>query len=180
MKANMLSNSKHQHRAGGRAGASRHLTGRAVLIWLLSFFGVVIAVNMLMAKLAIDTMPGTQVDSSYQEGNQYNAEIAAARSQEARHWQVQGHVARGIDGRARVEIVARDQQGHALSGLWISAQLERPTDKRDDRNLALIERDPGTYQGEAIDLAPGQWDLVLAATRGGERLFLSRNRVILK
>ena len=180
MKANILSDSKRQRRGGDRAGASQRLTGRAVLIWLLSFFGVVIAVNALMAKLAIDTMPGTQVDSSYQEGNQYNAEIAAARSQEARHWQVQGHVTRGSDRRAWVEIVARDEEGHALSGLSLAAQLERPTDKRDDHDLALIERDPGTYRGEVIDLAPGQWDLVLAATRGGERLFLSRNRVILK
>ena len=42
----------------------RPLSGRTVLIWLAAFFGVVIGVNVLMAKLAIDTMPGTDVDSA--------------------------------------------------------------------------------------------------------------------
>ena len=40
----------------------------------------------------------------------------------------------------------------------------------------------GNVTGVAFDLAgdvaPGQWDVVLEASRGDERLFLSRNRVI--
>ena len=41
------------------------LTGRKVLFMLVAFFGVVIAVNVIMAKLAIQTLPGTEVDSAY-------------------------------------------------------------------------------------------------------------------
>ena len=42
--------------------SQRQLTGRAVLAMLVAFFGVVIGVNVTMAKLAISTLPGTDVD----------------------------------------------------------------------------------------------------------------------
>jgi hypothetical protein len=43
----------------------------------------------------------------------------------------------------------------------------------------LSEREAGVYRGETEDVAAGQWDLVIEADRGSERLFLSRNRVLL-
>jgi len=160
--------------------AGRPLTGRAVLIWLLAFFGVVIGVNLLMAKLAIDTMPGTEVGSAYQVGNAYNAEISAARDQEARRWQVGGHLGRRGDGRAIIEVEARDGDGLPVSGLAFSAQIGRPVDRRDDQKLILTEHGAGIYSSDAADLAPGQWDLVLEADRGSQRLFMSKNRVVLE
>ena len=57
-----------QRSLGSRHAQRRPLKGRTVLIWLASFFAVVIGVNALMAKLAIDTLPGTDVDSAYQAG----------------------------------------------------------------------------------------------------------------
>ena len=45
--------------------APRPLTGRVVLISLVAFFAIVIAVNLVLAKLAIDTLPGTEVESAY-------------------------------------------------------------------------------------------------------------------
>lgn len=167
-------------RGGNSTGQPRRLTGRAVLVWLLAFFGVVIAVNGLMAKLAIDTMPGTATASSYEAGSVYNAEIAAARNQAARQWQVLGHVERSPDGRAFVEVEARDGEGRPVNGLAFSAALERPIDGRADRSLTLVERGGGRYRGEAAELAPGQWELVLEADRGAERMFMSRNRIVLK
>jgi nitrogen fixation protein FixH len=169
-----------QRSFGGRHAQKRPLGGRIVLIWLASFFAVVIGVNALMAKLAIDTMPGTDVDSAYQAGNAYNAQISAARAQDARHWQVHGSIERRADGRAVVEVKARDSEGVPLKDLTFLAQLERPIDRRADRRLALTEREAGIYSGEAVDVASGQWDLVLEADSGSRRVFLSRNRVLLK
>ena len=51
---------------------------------------------------------------------------------------------------------------------------------RGDRVFALVERESGIYTGAAGDVAPGQWDLVIEAVRGNERVFLSRNRVVLQ
>lgn len=162
------------------ASSAKPLSGRTVLVCLLAFFGVVIAVNVTLAVLAIRTLPGTEVDSSYQAGIGYNAEIAAAGRQDARRWQVAGHLERGADGRAVVRVEARDGSGAPTTGLTFQARLERPIDKRADRTVGLAEREAGIYRGEAADVAPGQWDLVLEAERGSDRVFLSRNRVVLK
>jgi nitrogen fixation protein FixH len=159
---------------------STRLTGRMVLACVLAFFGVIIAVNVTMMMLAIRTLPGTEVDSAYQSSLNYNAEIAAARRQQEQAWRVASHVERQADGRTVVRVEARDRAGTPATGLVFSALLERPIDKRADRPVALAESPAGIYRGEAVDVAPGQWDLVLEAERGGERVFLSRNRIVLK
>jgi nitrogen fixation protein FixH len=158
----------------------RMLTGRAVLVWLLAFFAVVFAANGVMMKFAIETMSGTEVDSAYRASITFNAEARAARRQDERAWQVNGRAARDADGGAVVRVEARDKAGAPLTGLTFSAALERPTDKRADRRIALAELQSGLYGGKAADVAAGQWDLVLEADRAGERVFLSKTRVFLK
>jgi nitrogen fixation protein FixH len=157
----------------------RPLTGRMVLFCLIAFFGTVIGVNMLMMKLAIDTLPGTEVDSAYRASLAYEKEIAAARDQDKRNWKVDTHVERRADGAATVRLDARDAGGAPLSGVKFSGRLERPTDKRVDRDVELAESAAGSYRGSAIDVLPGQWDLVIEGEVRGARLFMSRNRVIL-
>ncbi len=159
--------------------STKQITGRTVLFITLAFFGVVISVNTVMITLAVKTLPGTEVDSAYKAGLAYNREIAAAQAQEQRHWIVKAEVSRTADGAAIVVIDARDRQGAPVTYADFSARLERPADKREDRDVALVRRAPGAYRGEATGIAPGQWDLVIEAERDGERLFLSSNRVIL-
>jgi hypothetical protein len=43
----------------------------------------------------------------------------------------------------------------------------------------LAEVGIGIYRGSAEAIAPGQWDLVLEGVAAGQRLFLSKNRVLL-
>ncbi len=161
-------------------GTARPLTGRMVLVCLLSFFGVVIAVNGVMMVLAITTLPGTEVESPYRASLAYNGEIAAARAQADRDWQVSARIERAPDGHADVRIRARDHAGAPLTGLVFTAQFERPINQSADRRAVFSERESGVYQASLDGLAQGQWDLVIEADRGGERLFLSRNRLMLK
>jgi nitrogen fixation protein FixH len=167
-------------RSNSVAKKNRVLTGRTVFIWLVAFFAVVFFANGVMMKFAIQTMSGTEVDSAYRAGLTFNAEAQAARRQDERAWHVSAHTARNADGGAVVRVEARDKAGAPLTGLAFSAALERPTDKRADRRIALVELHTGLYGGKAADVAPGQWDLVLEADRGGERLFVSKTRVFLK
>jgi nitrogen fixation protein FixH len=160
--------------------ASRPLTGRRVLVYLVAFFGVVFAANAALVKFAIETLPGTEVDSAYRASLAFNGEIAAAHAQAQRGWRVAAHVERNGDGGARLRIDARDAVGAPLGGVGFAARLARPADERGDRAFALTERETGTYAGEAADVGPGQWDLIVEAARGTERLFLSRNRVVLQ
>ena len=54
----------------------REVTGRTVLIWLLSFFGLVFAVNGVMIKVAASTFGGVEVASSYKAGLKFGKDIA--------------------------------------------------------------------------------------------------------
>jgi nitrogen fixation protein FixH len=159
--------------------SSKPLTGRKVLFMLVSFFGVVIAVNMVMMKLAILTLPGTDVDSAYSASLAYENEIAAAHDQNARNWKVDAHIQRSVDGGATLQVEARDNSGRPMSGLKFQGRFERPTDRRADQPVALAETGIGIYRGSASLIAPGQWDLVLEGDAAGRRMFLSKNRVLL-
>lgn len=159
--------------------APRPLTGRAVLISLLGFFAVVIAANLVMAKFAIDTLPGTEVDSAYGASLAYEGEIAAARDQNGRNWKVDAHVERHADGAAMLQLEAHDNSGAPMPGLKFSGRFERPTDRRADRAMTLAEVGGGIYRGSTVALAPGQWDLVLEGDVAGQRMFLSKNRIVL-
>lgn len=155
------------------------LTGKRVLLYLLLFFGATFAVNGYMMKRAIETLPGVAVDSPYEAGQRYNKEIAAAAAQASRSWKVDARVERDPDGRARLQVNARDSESKSLAGLAFTARLEWPADKRRDIPVRLTEREAGIYVGTAEGVQPGRYDLILEAERGGERLFLSTNRLSL-
>lgn len=155
------------------------LTGRKVLFMLVAFFGVVIGVNMIMLKLAVQTLPGTEVDSAYSASLAYESEIAAARDQNARNWRIDAHIGRNSGGDATVQVEARDNNGALMPGLKFQGRFERPMDRRADQSVALAEVGSGIYRGNAAGIASGQWDLVLEGESAGRRMFLSRNRVLL-
>jgi nitrogen fixation protein FixH len=155
------------------------LTGRKVLLLLITFFGIVIGVNLVMMKLAVQTLPGTEVDSAYSASLAYEKEIAAARDQNARNWQVNAHVERSGQGSTTLQVEARDNDGRPMSGLKFQGRFERPTDRRADLPVTLVEVGIGIYRGDVMAIAPGQWDLVLEGAAAGRRMFLSKNRVLL-
>jgi nitrogen fixation protein FixH len=159
--------------------AARPITGRFVLITTIAFFAVVIGVNLVMVRLAIATLPGTEVDSAYSASLAYQSEIIAARQQNARNWQVEVHVERLSDGAALLALEARDHAGAPLAGMTFLARLERPTDRRADHAIDMAEADRGRYRGSAEGVAAGQWDLVIEGDADGHRMFLSKNRIVL-
>src|SRR6266536_6179799 len=113
-----------------RASNPKQLTGRTVLFLLVAFFGVVIAVNLAMMNFAIQSLPGTEVDSAYRASLAYEREIAAAHDQNRRNWKVDAQVRRSADGGATLQVEAADSSGLPMSGLTFQGRLDRPTDKR--------------------------------------------------
>ena len=162
-----------------RRAQPKPLTGGMVLFMTIAFFAVVIGVNLIMMRLAIQTLPGTEVDSAYSASLAYEGEIAAAHDQNARNWKVDAHVQRDPDGGATLRVEARDNNGRPMSGLKFQGRFERPTDRRADQAVTLAETGIGIYRGSASLIAPGQWDLVLQGDAAGRRMFLSKNRVLL-
>ena len=150
-----------------------------MLIAVVSFFAVVITVNVVMMRLAIATLPGTEVDSAYSASLAYQREITAAHRQDSRNWKVDAHIERAADGSARLKVQAHDANGAVLTGLSVSGKLERPTDRRADQVFEIEENGGGDYRGTAQASPPDNGIWCIEADRGGERLFLSRNRIVL-
>ncbi len=162
-------------RFGESDTGGRRLTGPMFLAILLGSFAVVASVNGAMVYYALSTFSGEVDPHPYEHGLAYNKDIAAAEAQEARHWKVAAAI-RGKGDAKSVEAVFHNEAGQAIAGLTVTGHLEFATDMRRDRKLMLQEVSPGIYLG-ALNLASGQWDLVIEATRSGQQLFLSRNRV---
>ena len=156
----------------------RELTGRAVLVWLVSFFGVVFAVNAILVKAATSTFGGVEVQSSYKAGLMFTAEAARAHAQDDLHWRVDGRVARNAAGEAVLDVGVRDAQGRPVTGIAVEARLAHPADERLDRDIGLRGAGAGEFHGQT-EARPGRWDLIVDVFRGDERVFRSRSAVTL-
>lgn len=167
-----------QPKAAAPGSRPRELTGRMVLAYLLSFFAVVFAVNFYMAHVAIATFTGVQTESSYEAGLAFEAQEEAARAQDARHWKVEGHLARSAAGEVTLQLAVADKNGVAPAHLTAAVRLVHPTQAEFDQAMTLAQVAPGHFVGTG-DARAGQWDLVLELNQGAERVFRSKNRVIL-
>ncbi len=157
----------------------RELTGWTVLYLIVSFFAVVIGVNAFMAHEALSTFGGVETDSSYKAGQMFERDVAMAKAQDAQHWQVDAKVTPAAGGSALLDIVARDASGASLAGMTATALFARPTDQRLDRTVAVAEDGAGHFRGNA-DIAAGQWDLIIELSRQGDRVFRSKNRIVIR
>lgn len=162
-------------RGGDYVAGGKPLTARGVALIFAAFVATFIGVNMVMLYFASSTFSGLVTTASFREGVKYDREIAAARAQDERGWKVDAQLSPVAGGRTRVEIHAVDREGRPLAGLVATATLSHPADARRDIAVPMRETATGIHVGES-DPAMGAWTLVIELRRGGERLFLSRNR----
>ncbi len=67
---------------------SRQFTGWHMLAVMMAFFGVIIAVNFTMARIALGSFGGVVVENSYVASQHFNDWLEQARGQEALGWKV--------------------------------------------------------------------------------------------
>ena len=145
----------------------RPVTGRKVLIWLLTFFGVIMAVNAAFVYFALNSWPGLSTNRAYVDGLAYNKTLEAARLQHEKGWK--SHLELGADELLRVQF--SDKSGALITGLSPVARVIRPTHEGEDRLLSLIETGPGIYTAPVIGLAAGRWKVELRVSEGEEQRF---------
>lgn len=165
--------------AGLTPTQGRPLTGRHVLVMMVAFFGLIFTMNIVMLRFATSTFAGLETDSAYRESQRYNQEAEAAAVQAALGWRVEA-VVRREGGAARVTVTAQDRRGAALEGLEGGVRLARPANRRLDREGSLEAVGPGRYAVKIPETSAGQWDLVITFRQAGERVFLSRSRVVVE
>lgn len=133
----------------------RTFTGRHMLMLTMSFFGVIIAVNMVMATFAVRTFGGTIVDNSYVASQQYNHWLDEAHAQQALGWR----------------LTAEREGDHAVVRLpsvpdvRIDATAIHPLGRLPDMNLHFRPVAPGRFR--SIEALPaGRWRLELRVRQG--------------
>lgn len=135
----------------------REFTGRHMLFVMIGMFGTIIAVNLVMARYAVQTFGGTVVDNSYVANQDYNRWLAQARAQKALGWKVAAH--RLPD--ERIEVTATPEIG-VLTGI-----AQHPLGRAPDQKLRF--RQTGTARWTSANPLPaGRWRLRLTLTSGGE------------
>ncbi len=130
---------------------TRTFTGWHMATITISFFAIIIGVNLVLAVLANSSWTGLVVANSYVASQTFNRDAAEARLQQAAGWQLKLTVKRDF---AQMSVLDRDNQ--PLTGLDLRAILQRPTDEAGDQNLKLQDRGAGVYLAQA-PIGRGVW-----------------------
>lgn len=143
---------------------ARELTGRHVLAITLAAFGVIIAVNMVMAVKAVSTFPGLETPNSYVASQRFDRDRAA---QAALGWTVTPE----YNGR-ELTLLVRDAQGNPARVRSLTATVGRPTHVREDQTPRFIYEN-GIFRA-ALTLAPGIWNINVTAEAWDGTVFRQR------
>ncbi len=140
--------------------ARKPFTGYHMTAILVVFFGVVIAVNLVMARAAIGSFGGTVVENSYVASQQYNQWLDAADQQAKLGWSTE--VVRQQGGRVAVKV---NESGRAGSGFAVTAVAQHPLGRAPQQRLEFNPNGEGTWVS-IKPLPPGRWTLHLGLRKG--------------
>ena len=139
--------------------ATRPFTGWHMLAMMVAFFGVVIAVNVTMARLALTSFGGTVVENSYVASQEFNGWLENARTAEALGWQVTPDLR--DDGRLAISVAG------APDPLTITASARHPLGRLPDQQLTFTRTAMGAYLS-VESLAQDRWLVRLDVASGAD------------
>ena len=137
----------------------REFTGRHMTYVLLGGFGVVIAVNLFMATLAVRGFGGLVVENSYVASQNFNTWLEEAERGEALDWRAD--IARDSEG--RLEVITKG----VPAGAQVTAEIRRPLGQPEHDTLALSDTANGLFTSEDI-IPQGRWIIRLTITADGQ------------
>lgn len=132
---------------------TRRFTGWHMLAALLLMFGTIIAVNVVMASVAVSTFGGRVVDNSYVASQRFNGWLAQARAQEALGWTIELSRSKG----GRLELRTNAPAGAVVTGI-----AEHPLGREESRALRFTGNN-GSFSAAA---PPGRWLIKLEVKHG--------------
>lgn len=137
-------------------------TGRHMAAILITFFGVVIVVNLVMARFALSTFGGTVVDNSYVASQHYNEWLQRAGAQDRLGWDMSLRV--GDDRRALLSV---RKDGKQLDGLTVVATLAHPLGGAEPRAVRFVPGADGVLRSTEA-LPSGRWRMDLSIRRAAD------------
>ena len=150
----------------------REIKGWHVLAFTVAAFGVIIAVNLVMAYKAISTFPGLEVENSYVASQTFDVD---RKAQESLGWTV----APSYDGaKGEMVLAFTDAAGKPVVVEALVVLLGRVTEAREDSTPRFVY-EGGVYVAPAT-LDPGKWMLHVSARSGDGVLFQQRLNLFVK
>lgn len=147
------------------------IRGWHVAVAVTAFFGVIIAVDALFLTLAYRSHPGQVAAKPYEAGLIYNAELERQRAQAQLGWRA------GAEARPDAVFVRMvDRDGAPLTGLEVTAILQRPATERGRATLPMTELAPGEFIARAPGLT-GAWDTRIEAVDAAGQRFAAERRL---
>ncbi|WP_421694671.1 FixH family protein [Aestuariivirga sp.] len=135
------------------AATQKQLKGSHVLAMFIAFFGVIFAVNFLMAFLANSTWSGLVVENGFVASQSFDKDLARAKAQEALGWDV------GFSfNQSGIRLSFADAKGAAIGSLAITGMLERTVTDKQDQQLTFTHQGGGIYSAPAR-LGKGLWEV---------------------
>jgi nitrogen fixation protein FixH len=143
-------------------GASpRPFTGYHMAAILLTFFGVVVAVNFTMARLASQSFGGSVVDNSYVASQKFNTWLDEAEKERKLGWSASA--LRGANNRLEISIT-----GTPARALSLTAHARHPLGLEKSRDFHFDRAADGRFISREA-LPAGRWRLRIEVTSGGQR-----------
>jgi nitrogen fixation protein FixH len=141
------------------AAKRTEFTGKHMAMVFVGGFGIVIAVNLLMASFAVGGFHGVVVENSYVASQNFNQWLEKAEQSRALGWDVRAE--RRADGR-----VMLTTEG-VPAGAAITAELRRPIGAKDFASLTFAQTDESAWlSNEAV--AKGRWTMRMAIAAAGQ------------
>lgn len=141
----------------------RRFTGWHMTAILVAFFAVVIAVNVLMATIAVRSFGGTVVDNSYVASQKFNLWLKEARAQDRLGWRN----AMTLTADRHPQLVLDDATGAPVAGAVVSGVAAHPLGRAPDILLTFQETASGRFTGNRA-LPAGRWNLRLDIRHGAD------------
>lgn len=157
----------------------RKITGKMVLLWMVCFFGVIITVNMVFMYLALNTWPGLTTEDAYKKGLAYNQTLDAAARQTAMGWlsTVKADLGTGPD--KTITINMTDKARAPLTGLVVTATVERALGAHETQIISISESAPGVYSGIMKEPEQGRWLVEITAAGPNNASFRMKHQVMI-
>ena len=137
----------------------KELTGRHVLIILLSFFGVILVANVIFVYVATSTFNKREAVGAYERGLHYNKLIEEEKAQNALGWAYKV----ALPDTKTVTISFTDKNAAPVKGLTIRGEIRRRATEKFSQDLTFVETQPGLYSTAVNELASGEWVVILTA-----------------
>ena len=136
---------------------NRPFTGRHMAAIMVGGFGLVIAVNLLMAHYATSTFGGVVVENSYVASQKFNGWLASAEKSRELGWDVR--LERDPQGKVLVETA------HVPQGADVIGEARHPLGRLPDAPLAFVPAGEGRFVSTAA-VPEGRWVVRLKVAAG--------------